>query len=144
MVKLRWIFAAALALWPGHAHDARAADPSGVWITKDGRSHISVYPCGPSYCGSVVRLAEPYEADGSPKTDTNNPDPAKRRRPLIGLRILHDMAMVEGKQRWRGTIYNPEDGDTYAGSIEIKGERLEVEGCVAIIICQSQMWTRMK
>ena len=76
--------------------------------------------------------------------DTENPDPARRNRPLIGMRILHDMAPVAGEQRWEGNIYNPEDGKRYSGSIAIRGDKLEVEGCVFLVICQSQMWTRMK
>lgn len=123
---------------------AQAGDPSGIWVTGDGRSHISVRMCGQNYCGYVVRLAEPYEADGQPKRDTENPDPAKRNRPLIGMRILHDMVPATDKQRWVGEIYNPEDGKHYAGSIAIKGDQLEVEGCVFMVICQSQMWTRVK
>lgn len=76
--------------------------------------------------------------------DTENPDPAKRNRPVVGMRILHDMAPVANEPRWAGNIYNPEDGKHYAGSIAIKGDKLEVEGCVLWVVCQSQTWTRMK
>ena len=126
------------------AINAQTIDPSGIWVTEGARSHISIYPCGGSFCGSVVRLAEPHDSNGRPKRDINNPDPAKRNRPLIGLRILRDLAPVAGENVWKGRIYNPEDGELYAGSIKIKGSRLEVEGCVLVIICQSQLWNRMK
>jgi uncharacterized protein (DUF2147 family) len=126
------------------ASAAQAAGPEGVWLTDGGRSQISISRCGDNLCGTVVKLAEPYDAQGKPVTDVNNDDPAMRRRPLIGLRILYDFKKVEGEDEWQGQIYNPEDGDYYSGSFEMKGEGLEVEGCVAYIICQSQMWTRVK
>ncbi|MDH3740344.1 MAG: DUF2147 domain-containing protein [Hyphomicrobiales bacterium] len=140
----KWLVRAVFAVLCGNVAWAQPNDPSGIWITGDGRSHVSVRACGAHYCGTVVRLAEPYEADGQPKRDTENPDPAKRNRPLIGMRILHDMAQVTGQARWEGQIYNPEDGKHYAGSMMIRGDQLEVEGCVLIVVCQSQTWTRMK
>lgn len=144
MLMRKLLIVVGLVAMFSHTGLAQLADPSGVWITGDGRSHISVRACGSNYCGTVVRLAEPYEADGQPKRDTENPDPAKRNRPLIGMRILHDMVPVADEQRWQGQIYNPEDGKHYDGSIAIKGNQLEVEGCVFMIVCQSQMWTLMK
>ncbi len=125
------------------AASAQSSDPSGVWLTDGGDSQISVYKCGQNYCGSIVKLAEPIDADGLPQRDTNNPDPKMRSRPLVGLRILRDMAPSSGV-KWQGKIYNPDDGDVYSGSIAVRGSSLEVEGCVVIIICKSQFWTRVK
>ena len=140
----KWLTGAMIAcLWVGTV-EAQQATPAGVWLTKGGRSHISIYPCGDNYCGSIVKLAEPYNADGSPKVDENNPEASLRNRPLIGMRILLDMAPGAKAGKWEGSIYNPEDGDVYDGSIVVKGADLEVEGCVAFIICRSQRWTRVQ
>ena len=71
------------ALVPGTllllAAAARAESPIGMWET--GESHVEIYNCGDLLCGRIVALDEPLNADGKPKTDVNNPDPALTTRP---------------------------------------------------------------
>ena len=44
-----------------------------------------------------------------------------------------------------GTLYNPNDGKTYSGSMRLKdASSLEVSGCVLAVLCKSQAWTRVK
>ena len=64
------------------------ADPRGTWLTAEGDAHIRVAPCGSdTYCGSVAWLKSPIDPEtGLPRIDKNNPDAAKRGRPIVGTR----------------------------------------------------------
>ena len=74
--------------------EAAAQEPSpfGVWLTKNGKSHVELYQCGAQLCGRIVWLREPNLRDGKPARDLNNPDPAKRQRPILGLEFLYSFA----------------------------------------------------
>ena len=122
---------------------ALADDPVGTWMVQDRKAKVRIAPCGPAMCGSIVWLAQPIDTTtGKPQTDRLNVDPAKRNRPVLGVAILLGMQRANGESRWSGKIYNPEDGNTYPGSIEfIDAARLKVRGCYAIF-CQSEVWTR--
>jgi uncharacterized protein (DUF2147 family) len=44
--------------------------------------------------------------------------------------------------KWWGQLYNPKDGNTYRGSIEIiDATRMRVRGCVNVY-CETEIWTR--
>ncbi|NJR20288.1 MAG: DUF2147 domain-containing protein [Hyphomonadaceae bacterium] len=76
--------------------------------------------------------------------DTNNPNPALRTRPLIGLNILSGFTRQADNSYKGGTIYNPEDGRTYRSEFRLKPDgRLEVKGCVGPI-CRAQIWTAVR
>jgi uncharacterized protein (DUF2147 family) len=49
-----------------------------------------------------------------------------------------------GSDKWRGQVYNAEDGGTYTGSFMLTGANsAELKGCVmGGIICKGQTWTR--
>ena len=93
-------------------------------------------------CGTVVWLNEPIDrATGQPKTDKHNPDPAKRARPLIGLRVASLAA--SGPDKWSGMIYNADDGHTYQASFKVQSAgTAKVQGCVLAVLCKSHTWTR--
>ena len=100
--------------------------------------------CGPELCGTIIALKEPNDpATGRPKTDKNNPDAAKRARPVIGIQIVFGMK-PNGANKWSGQVYNAEDGKTYSGNITLQSATsLKLEGCVlGGIICKGQTWTR--
>ena len=45
--------------------------------------------------------------------------------------------------KWDGRVYNSRDGQTYSGSITMLGpDNLELKGCVAIVLCKTETWTR--
>lgn len=45
--------------------------------------------------------------------------------------------------RYVGTITDPNDDKTYAGSAEADGDKLKLQGCVFKLFCRSQTWTRL-
>jgi Uncharacterized protein conserved in bacteria (DUF2147) len=88
----------------------------------------------------------------APGRDTENPDPALRGRPTLGIPILLGLRPVveqraEGPQTiWRGQIYNSRNGKTYDASIKpVDADTLHLEGCVlGGLFCGGQSWTRLK
>lgn len=122
---------------------AAAAEPvpHGIWIMDSGKVTVQVDDCGLNLCGKIVALSKPLDKNGKPKLDKENPDPALRKRPVIGLTILKDMK-PDGSNKWEGTIYNADDGYTYRSVMKLSGDMMKVKGCVAFI-CKSMRFKRM-
>ncbi|WP_159104338.1 DUF2147 domain-containing protein [Sneathiella glossodoripedis] len=124
---------------------AMANDVTGVWETVEGKSHVEISACeGNKYCGKIIWLKEPNTEKGTPKLDINNQDESLRNRPIEGIQILKDLEKVSENEWDDGTIYNPEDGNTYSSEMVLMDENtLNVSGCV-LFICKEQTWTRLK
>lgn len=118
------------------------AGAEGTWVSEDGGLKVELTDCGSKLCGHVVWLGEPIDRrTGKPKTDLQNPDPAKRDRPLIGLEVV--TMTPTGADRWSGTIYNADDGHMYRANLRIKDARTAVlEGCMLMVLCRGHTWTR--
>jgi uncharacterized protein (DUF2147 family) len=135
--------ALAAGLGAGVAADAAAGDPSGLWLTAGGDAKIQVSRCGRAVCGRVVWLRNPVDnATGQRIVDAKNPNPSKRVRPMIGLRLFG--MTPAGPDKWAGPIYNADDGQTYSGNLTLKApDRLAIGGCVGPF-CGSETWTKTK
>jgi uncharacterized protein (DUF2147 family) len=122
---------------------ALAADPFGTWLTGDKKGKIRITNCSGALCGTLVWVQEPIDpATNQPKTDKNNADASKRSRPLVGIPIVLNMK-PSGGDKWDGEVYNAEDGKTYTGSFTMTGANTaELKGCVAVVFCKGQTWTR--
>ena len=140
------ILALALVLAGLPAGDA-ASDPTGIWATESGKSHVKIAPCeqdAGKLCGTIVWLADPTDDDGAPVRDKKNDDEALRDRPILGIHLLRDMEHQGGNEWDDGKIYNPEDGYTYSSEMElVDRDTLEVSGCI-LFICQAQTWKRVE
>jgi uncharacterized protein (DUF2147 family) len=136
------IAAAIIALVAGAPSPACAADPSGTWLTQAGDGRIRVAKCGSHMCGTIVWTKDPIDArTGQPAVDEKNPDPSKRNRKILGLRIFVMQADSEGN--WAGGIYNADDGQTYRGRLTLRSpQQLEVQGCAGAF-CGSETWSRV-
>jgi uncharacterized protein (DUF2147 family) len=124
-------------------HAATPIDPSGTFLTEDGRARVRVERCGSPperICGYIVWMKEVTDVKGQPLLDKLNPDPAKRARPLLGHQLILGLRpSTEG--RFAGEIYNAEDGKTYGITIWREAtDRLKVKGCLLGIICSTQSW----
>ena len=121
-----------------HANDAA----TGIWRLDNGRVTVRVTPCGDNLCGTVVALKKPRDDKGRPRLDKENPNKALRSRPVIGLTILSNMK-PEGDGRWNGTIYNPDDGNTYRSRMKLQnGNTMRVEGCIAVF-CKAMKFIKV-
>jgi uncharacterized protein (DUF2147 family) len=126
-------------VWAGTAF----ADPKGLWLAQD-VARVRVGPCGGALCATIAAPKSQVDPEtGRPWTDKNNPDPAQRGRPLVGVPVLYGL-VLDGPGRWSGRLYNVDNGNSYAGHLlELGPTTIRVEGC-AIGICGGQNMTRIK
>jgi uncharacterized protein (DUF2147 family) len=117
---------------------ALAIDPTGDWRVADGVANIRVAQCNGSMWGVVAWEKEPGGHD------TNNPEPAKKTRPTLGMPILIDMKKKAGADQWEGQVYNAKDGQLYSSTISPTAkDQLEIKGCVLGFLCGGETWTRV-
>ena len=129
---------------------ADPASPAGIWYTDGDESIIKVHGCADdasTYCGTLVWLKEPKEADGTAKVDKLNKDPAKKDKPMIGLDIL--LNMKSDDDHWAGKAYNPEDGKFYDITFKVKTDKEEndqadLRGCLLRFLCKTETFNRAK
>jgi uncharacterized protein (DUF2147 family) len=124
---------------------------AGMWLTKEGKARVEIVKNGDVYDGKIVWLKEPqYPADdakgmgGQTKVDRENPDPALRTQPIIGLSLVRGFKYA-GDNVWTdGTIYDPESGKTYSCKMTLMMDgTLRVRGYVGIsIFGRTEIWTR--
>ena len=105
---------------------------------------MKVGPCGAGLCATIASPKSAVDPEtGRPWTDKNNPDPAQRGRPLVGVPVLYGL-VPDGPGRWSGRLYNVDNGNSYSGRLlELGRTTIRVEGC-AIGICGGQNMTRIK
>jgi uncharacterized protein (DUF2147 family) len=121
---------------------ASAAGPEGVWRMKNGKVTVRVSYCGGTkLCATIVGLAKPLDKKGRPKVDKENPNPALRDRPVIGLTIISGMSQASDNV-WKGKAYNADDGGTYSSKAEFSGNSMVVEGCWGPI-CKEMKFIRV-
>lgn len=116
---------------------AQGADPSGTWLSESGETRVRIARCGGAYCGTIIGVK-------GEARDVNNPDPAQKSRPLVGVQMISDIRPT-GDGGFQGALYNPKDGKTYSGKMRLKdAAALELSGCVmGGLICRSQTWTKV-
>lgn len=114
------------------AGSVSADDVSGLWQTATSDSgaylHVEVAPCGNApdmICGRIAAAFNSARSD------------------LVGKPIIWNM-QPSGENKWRkGTVWAPDDDKTYNSNMELNGNTLSVEGCIAIF-CRGQDWTRIR
>lgn len=132
------IVAGAAMAFAAAAYAQTAEDAFGVWENPENKSHTEFYKCGAGLCAKIVKIA-----DGQ-KTDDKNPDAAKRNRPIVGL-VIMDGAKKTGSNSWSGTLYNRADGKSYSGTVTVKGKNaLDLAGCVAVVLCKTTTFARVR
>jgi len=126
--------ALALAL---SASPAMATDVFGVWQSQPSDTgayiHVQIGQCSGNpglVCGKII--------------DAFKGDP-NRRPQVVGRDIIQNME-PDGANAWSGgTIWAPDDDETYSSKMKLKGDVLEVSGCIlAGLVCRGQDWTRLK
>ena len=127
-------FAMSLALSTGVAS---AAEPLGDWRVDDGTAHIRIANCSGTLWGVI-------SWEKTPGIDSENPDPAKRNRPTLGMPILLAMKPANAT-KWEGEVYNAKNGKIYKASITaLSNDNLKIEGCIlGGIFCGGEKWTKV-
>ena len=117
-----------------------AAPIDGRWLVEDGTAVIAVGRCGAVTCGRIERVVRAPST--APRTDVNNPDPALRDRPFVGIPVLTQFA--DAGDEWHGRIYDPKSGRTYKSIVRRQPDgSLKVQGCISFI-CRTQHWQPVK
>lgn len=129
-----------------NAQNVDADQLIGVWEPSHGKARVKIEKIGDKYYGKIVWLREPIDpATNQPKVDKNNPDESMRQVPLRGYRILKDFT-YSGKGEWTdGTIYDPENGNTYSCVIKMRDENtLDIRGFIGVkALGRTDVWTRV-
>ncbi len=119
----------------------KSDDITGIWLRDDKKNYkVKIYPCGKSFCGSIVWLAEPNDQYGKPRLDVNNPDPTKRNQPLQGMTILRDFKF-NGSTWTGGKVYSFNRGKEYKAQIKMKDEELYLTITV-LFITRTYRWIK--
>jgi len=132
--------AIAAALAAAGATPAPAASTIfGRWLTDDGAAIVRVEPCGARLCGRIEQVLDPR----APANDVNNPEPARRSRPLVGTTVL-DRFKGTGAAWQDGLAYDPKAGKSYRSELLLLADgKLKVTGCI-LFLCRSRYWTRAR
>ncbi|MGY4308283.1 uncharacterized protein (DUF2147 family) [Bradyrhizobium sp. USDA 4369] len=131
---MRLAVVAAALIVPAIAH---AEGPAGTWRHPDS-TLMKFYNCGGGLCAQIVKNSTPGQRD------VNNPDSAKKDRPLDGLVVMSGAQKVGGTE-WSGKLYNPDDGKTYSGKIVLQSNtELKLQGCVlGGLVCKGETLSRV-
>lgn len=125
------------------ASASNADDIVGIWLSASGEGKIQIYKEGDRYFGKLYWMKEPNGPKGNPKLDNNNPDPALRNKPLLGLVILKNFRYDDGE--WSGgLIYDPKNGKEYKSYIKLKDpQTLSLRGYIGIsLLGRTELWKR--
>ncbi len=132
------LLCAVLAHTVAYPQTVPTAGVRGYWREPSG-SILRILPCGPALCVEIAALS----AGSHPKTDTHNPDPRLRNRPLCGLRIGADFSQSDPQHARGGRLYDPKSGRTYRGQMTAAGNLLELRGYVGLpLFGRTETWMR--
>lgn len=119
----------------------------GIWEPSHGKAKVKVEKIGEKYYGKIVWLREPIDPETSgPKLDKNNPDKNLQNKPLRGFRILKDFQFTDKNEWTEGTIYDPENGNTYSCIIKMTDDNtLDIRGYIGVsVLGRTDIWKRLK
>ncbi len=120
----------------------------GCWLTQKGDAVVQFYDEGGRnegrFLGRLAWLKEPNGDNGRPALDENNPAPALRSHPILGLVIVH--VAYSGRGSWKGTVYDPDNGKTFSCHISMSGpDTLKLRGYLGIsLFGRTETWKRVK
>lgn len=148
LAALSLVAIAAIQTAAAEPGERRSRQPMGRWATAGFGSIVELAPChadgtGETMCGRILWLWDALDSAGRPRVDEENPEARARNRPLVGVEILRGFRETSPGVWTAGSVYNPDDGRTYSGSIRLQPNgALELEGCALRIFCQRQTWRR--
>lgn len=129
---------------------AQELTPEGVWLHDNKRIRVKIAPCDEQrdepLCGTIVWLKNPEDEAGEPRLDTENPDRAQRDQLVIGTTVIHGLVR-SGPRLWTdGTIYNPDDGETYNARVTmVDPNTVHVRAYVLLpLLGETKVWTRVE
>ena len=136
-----WAVITTIILTASNVSGAISDNILGAWKTDGGDSQVELFRCRDKICGKVIWLKVPNYIDrndgpvGVKKTDRNNPVPALRNRPIVGMLVMKGFT-ANGSNRWeRGICYDPHTGKSYRCKMKLASPgRLELRGYIGIAL----------
>ena len=105
---------------------AQAADPYGTWLRPSTGTQVSFYACGAKLCAKVALVKD------------------EARKKEVGTVIMKG-AEKSGDNVWKGDLLDLESGKTYSGVVTLESaSALNLKGCVAMVLCRGETWTKVK
>ena len=113
---------AAPVLRVSHEVEDEPWTPLGDWQTEANKGSVRIEHCGRALCGYVL----------------NSRSNAKAETVLINMKL-------KASSEWSGNVYSRDSGETYYGTIVMKGANsLRVEACaLGRFFCSGNVWTRI-
>jgi uncharacterized protein (DUF2147 family) len=115
---------------------AVAGGADGIWTTEVGKDggylEITLGPCDSDSSMTCGTISTAFTTQGVDPNYVN-----------LGKLMVKDMKSKDGKNYSGGTIWDPEDSKTYKSKMHLKGDTLDVEGCISFF-CSGQDWARVK
>jgi uncharacterized protein (DUF2147 family) len=115
---------------------AIAGGADGVWRTESDDEgaylEVTIAACesdAKKTCGTITNAMTKQGADA--------------KYPNIGKLIVKDMKSKDGTDYSGGTIWDPVHDKVFKSKMHLRGDDLDVKGCVSII-CSGQDWKRVK
>lgn len=107
------------------AQFASAAEPYGTWLRPSTGTQLNFYACGGKLCAKVASVKD------------------QSRKKEVGTVIMKG-ATKSGDNKWEGDLLDLESGKTYSGVVTLEGPNaLNLKGCVAMVLCRGETWTRV-
>jgi uncharacterized protein (DUF2147 family) len=144
------VAALSLGLVAGASPIARAAEGAGsidgLWMSQDKQGIVEIATCADTAdkCGRIVWLKVVNGDDGKPLRDEKNSDATQQKRPICGIQVLSGFKAQADGGFAEGTLYDPEEGQTYKGTIKREGGQLKVTGFLVAnvkILSETETWT---
>ncbi len=103
-------------------HTAPADRILGKWIAKEKNLIVEVYRAENTYRARIVWFSDHDDLSRpmATRTDYHNPDPALRKRKLIGMDVLSGLSYSSGTASWEnGLIYDANSGKEWSSCISL-------------------------
>jgi uncharacterized protein (DUF2147 family) len=105
---------------------ASAAEPYGVWLRPSTGTQVNFYDCGGKLCARIVAVKD------------------QSRKSEVGTVIMKGAAK-SGDNRWEGDLLDAESGKVYSGVVTLESATaLNLKGCVAMVLCRGETWTKVR
>lgn len=116
---------------------------TGNWMTEKKGVIIRIYECGDQLCGRTIWLKKPNWKDGSPRLDSENPDPALRSRPWCGIEVVTGLKKKKDGVWEGGKVYDPKSGSSYDFDLKTSGAGLKARGYLKVpLLGKTDDWTK--
>ena len=115
---------------------ALAGGADGVWRTeaddKGAYLEVTIAPCESDSTTTCGKISTAFPKHGADSKYAN-----------LGKLMVKDMKSADGENFTGGTIWDPVHDKTFSSKMHLRGDDLDVKGCVSII-CSGQDWKRVK